>query len=89
MDQPRVDITKNILYLDNIYFCILEKIFHTHPLEDSYIVHDHIDHSFLFLPQKDFRIAHEHISAFCLFLFQKDFGIFQVLLFQAFLCFFL
>ena len=38
------------------------------PLEDSYIVHNHIDTSFLFLLQKDFYIAHKNNDDFCLFL---------------------
>ena len=55
------------------------------PLEDFYIVRDHIDASFLFLLQKDSYIAHKHIGAFCLFLLQKDFNIFHILLFEYFL----
>ena len=86
MDQPRVDIIKKNLYSVFIT-CILEKLFYTHPLEDSSIVHDHIDVSLIFPLQKDFYITHEHIDAFCLFLFQKDFGTFHVVLFEAFLCF--
>ena len=68
---------------------ILEIIFYyAHLLEDFYIVHDHIDASFLLLLQKHFYIAPEYIGAFCLFLLQKDFGTVHVLLFEAFLCFF-
>ena len=70
--------------------CILEKIFYTHPVEDSYIVHDHIDISFflLLLLQKDVYTTLEHIDAFCLFPLQKDFVIFHMLLFRVFLCVF-
>ena len=47
MDQPRVDITKNVLYSDSLISCILEKKKnYTHPLKDSYIFHDRIDASF-------------------------------------------
>ena len=58
------------------------------PLEDFYIVHDHIDVSFLFLLQKDFYIAHKHIGAFCLFLHQKDFGAFNETFLNTFFWFF-
>ena len=68
--------------------CILEKKFHTQSLKDSYIVHDHIEASFLFLLQKDFYIAPENIDAFCFFLLQKDFGTFYVVLFWNFFLFF-
>ena len=88
MDQTRVDVIKNILYSDSIYFLNSKNFFfYAHSLEDSYIIHDHIDAPFLFLLQKDFYIAHKHIVTFCLFLLQKDFGTFCVLLFEAFLCF--
>ena len=54
MDQSRVDITQ-IAFLS----CNLEKnFFYIHPLEDSYIVHEHIGASFLFLRKKDFDIFH-------------------------------
>ena len=65
-----------------------KRFFFNHLPEDSYIVHDHIDASFLFLLQRDFYIAHEHIGDFCLFLLHKDFDIFHILLFEAFLCVF-
>ena len=59
-----------------------------HSLEDFYIVHDHIDTSFLLLFQRDFYIAHKHIGAVCLFLLQKDFGTFHEPFLKAFLYFF-
>ena len=46
MNQPRVNIIKNTLYSGSLYFLhYRKKIFHTHPLEDSYIVHKHINTS--------------------------------------------
>ena len=70
MNQPRVDITKNALYSASLYFLHSRKNFYTHPLEEFYIVRDHIDVSFLFLLQKDFYIAHEYIGAFYIFFFR-------------------
>ena len=70
MDQPRVDIIKNVLYSDSLYFLhFRKKNFYTHPPEDSYIFHDYISASFHFLLQKDFYIGHDDIGAFCLFFF--------------------
>ena len=41
-----------------------------------------------FLCQKDFHVCLRHFLAFFLFLLQKDSDIFQVILFEAFLCLF-
>ena len=72
MDQPRADIIKNVLYSDRLYLLhSRKKIFCTYSLEHSYIFHDHIGASFLFLLQKDFYIDHKYICVFCLFLLQK------------------
>ena len=61
MDQPKVDIIKNVLYSDSLYFLHSRKcFFYTHPLEDSYIVHDNIGAFCLFLLQKDFGTFHKH-----------------------------
>ena len=68
---------KSFSYLSSLYF-------YTHPLGDTYIVHNHIDASFFLL-----FVTHEHIDAFCLFFLQKDFYIFQELFLKAFLCFFI
>ena len=85
MGQPRVDILENVLYSRSLYFLFSRKNFYSHPLKDSYIVHDHIDASFIFLIQKDFHTAGEHIGASCVFLLEKGFGTFPVLLFDALL----
>ena len=68
--------------------CILEKKIYTHPLEGSYIVHNHIDASFLFILQEDFYVTHKYIDAFHFIVLQEDFDTFHVLLFEAFLYFF-
>ena len=44
---------------------------------------------FAFVPQKDSYYVHDDTDAFFLFLLQKGLDIFHVLLFEAFLCFFL
>ena len=60
MDQPRVDMIINVLYLASLYLLHSKYIYiyiyiyiYTHPLEGFYITHDHIDVSFLFLLLKD------------------------------------
>ena len=72
---------KNVLDSDSFYFLhSREKNFYAHPLEDFYIVHDHIDASFLFLLQKDFYIGQEHLAIFVFFFSRK--------IFKSFTCFF-
>ena len=89
MDQPKVNIIRNVLYSNSLYFLHSRKCFFcTHPLEDPYIINSHIDAFFLFLLQQDFYIVHKHICTFCLFIFPKNFGAFHELLFETFLCFF-
>ena len=76
MDQPREDILKNVLHSASLYF-------YSHPLQGFYAIYiDHIDASFVFLPQKDLYIAHESIVAFFVFFFFRK-------LFIAFTCFFM
>ena len=58
MDQTRIDIIKNVLYSDCLYFLHSRKMFYTHPLVDSYIFHNHFDAFFLFLLQKDSGTFH-------------------------------
>ena len=78
-----------MFYTQSVFISwILEKNFDTHPLEDFYIVHDHIDASFLSLIQKYFHVAHQHIGAFCLFLLEKVFGTFRGPFLKTFLYFF-
>ena len=81
MNQPRAVIIKNFLYSDSLFYWILENIFYTHSLEDSYIVHNHIDASFLYLFQKDFYIAQSTWALFVFFFFRK--------ISEPFSCFFL
>ena len=44
----------------------ITKMFYTHSLWDFYIIHDHIDASFLF-PEKDFYVSHEQLALFVIF----------------------
>ena len=81
MDRPRADLIKIVLYSASLYF-------HTHPLEDFYIIRDQADASFLFSLQKDFYIAHKHIGPFSLLFLQKDFGTFHKSFFESFSLFF-
>ena len=85
MGQFRIEIIKNVLYSHSFHFLHSRKKFCTRALEYSYINHDHIEASFIFLSQKDFYTAREHIGEFCLFLLEKDFGTFRVLLFETLL----
>ena len=83
MDQ----MIKNVLYSDSIYFLHSKKNFYTYPLEDFYIVHEHIDASFLFLLLKDFYI--NHILLFVFFFFRKIFVFFTSLFRKLFFDFFI
>ena len=89
MDQPRIDIIKNVLYSDSLFSCILEKKLFILILQKILISFTTVlTLLFFLLLQKDFYIAQEHIGAFCLFLLQKDFGTFRVLFFELFFNFF-
>ena len=72
--RQTIKIEKTTTYVTswNIDLCT-QLAFVFHPLDFFYVIHDHIDVSFLFLLQKDFCIIHEHIGAFIYILFSERF----------------
>ena len=86
MDQPRVDIIKNVLHSDSLYFFPSRKSFSI--LIQQIFLYSSRFCYIVFLIQKYFYISHQRIGAFCLFLHQKLSCTSHVLLFEHFFCFY-
>ena len=69
MDRHSADIIKKNYTQIVLISCILATNFCIHPLEGSYIIHDHFDPAFLFPFQKDFGTFHELLFYFFYFFF--------------------
>ena len=82
---------KIIFVLGIFYFLLLYRTLEI-PKIIFYVLNNNFSYtqlSFLMLLQKDSYLDHDDTGVFFLFLLQKDFDIFHVLLFEAFVCFFL